>query len=301
MHILFFCITILALVGVVTMTHNTTNGASSPFVSSITAAATSGGNESTLTLIESTTTPLYVHGSISDADGCADVATNGSVTGKFYRSNHASGDGCSADNNDCYTIENAACTKTACDGPEDPDFNYECTIQVQYYADSTTNGPHTDSDWTAKIIATDASTASGNATDGIEMNNTVALNATSSIDYGTNDLGAESGEQTLTTTNAGNSGIDIDLSVNGPMDCSNGQMAANRVHYSQTQWFAYSGGAALSTTLTELELNLANQTNDAVQSTKNTYFKLVTPSIGVGGSCSNTLTITAKADTENGW
>lgn len=294
----------LLLVGsvFVVSTRSTLLAASSPTVNSVTAASSSGGSETSLTLIESSTTTLYVHGTITDADGCADVATNGSVTGKFYRSSHAFGDGCSADNNDCYTIDNASCVKTNCDGtPEDTTFNYECSIPVQYYADTTTTGPHTGSDWTAKISATDASTATGNATDTIEMNNTVALDTTPSIDYGTNDLGSESGEQSLTTTNTGNTSIDIDLSVSGPMNCTSGQIAADRVHYSQTSSFAYSQKPALSTTLTETELDLAPRSNDAAPSTKNMYFKLITPATGVGGSCSNTLTVLAKADSENGW
>lgn len=292
------------LVGVVFVlsTRSALRAAAAPTVNSVTAASSSGGTETALTPIENSATTLYVHGTVTDADGCADVATNGSITGKFYRSNHLNADSCSADNNDCYTINNASCIKTNCDGtPEDTTFNYECSLPVQYYADTTTTGPHAGSDWTAKITATDASTATGSATDTIEMNSTVALDVTSSIDYGTNDLGSESGEQSLTTTNTGNTNIDIDLSVSGPMNCSSGQIAADRVHYSQTSSFVYSQKPALSTTPTETELDLATRSNDAAPSTKNMYLKLVTPATGVGGSCSNTLTVSAKADSENGW
>ncbi len=284
-------------------THSPLHAAAAPTVNSVTTTSSSGGSEtSSFTLIENSTTTVFVHGTITDPDGCADVATNGSVTGKFYRSNHSFGDGCSADNNDCYVFTNAICTKTNCDGtPEDTTFNYECSIPIQYYADTTTTGPHSASDWTAKIIATDAATASGSATDAIEMNSTVALDVTPSINYGTNDLGSESGEQSLVVTNTGNTAIDIDLSVNGSMNCSSGQITPDRVHYSRDSSFAYSQKPALSTTPTELELDLANRSDDAAPSTKNAYFKLVTPSTGVGGSCSNTLTVSAKADAENGW
>lgn len=274
---------------------------SSPLVTNVTAAATSGGSESTLTLIENSATSLYVHGTASDTDGCADVATNGSITGKFYRSNHLNADLCSADNNDCYTISNAACVKTGCDGPEDTVFTFECTALIQYYADTTVAGPHNGSDWTAKITATDASTATGSQSDTIEMNSTVALDVTPSIDYGTINLGAESAQKTLTTTNTGNSGIDIDVSGSGSMSCQSGSIPVENAHYSQSQGFTYADGTPLAQTATEVELNLANQTNDVATSTKNLYFVLKNPALGVGGTCTNTLTISARADIENGW
>lgn len=280
------------------------HGAAAPVVSTATAAATSGGNQSLLTLAENTTTTLYVYGAISDADGCEDVASNGTVTGTFYRSNHANGDTCSADNNDCYAIANAQCTKTSCDGPEDTTFNYECTAQIQYYADSTTAGTHAGSDWTAKITATDATSATGSNVDAIEMNTTIAHSMASSIDYGTVDLDAESSQKTLTIINTGNSGVDIDISADGDMSCSQGTVPVGNVHYSETTGFEYVAGTAVTPSPVEYELNLANRTNDASESTKSMYLKFRMPNpivTALGGTCSNVLTITAKADAENGW
>lgn len=289
---------------VLALTFATAYGAAAPVVSTTTAAATSGGNQSSLSLTENTTTTLYVYGAISDADGCEDVASNGTVTGKFFRSNHANGDTCSADNNDCYAIANAQCTKTGCDGPEDTAFNYECTAQIQYYADSTTTGAHVGSDWTAKITATDASSATGSNTDTIEMSTTVAHTMASAIDYGTVDLDTESSQKTLTITNTGNSGIDIDISANGEMSCSQGTVSVGNVHYSETTGFEYVAGTAVTPSPVEYELSLANRTNDLTESTKNMYLKFRMPNpivTALGGTCSNVLTITAKADAENGW
>ncbi len=273
----------------------------SPVIDSVTAATTSLGNEAQLTLAPNSTTSLFAHGSISDTDGCEDVATNGTVSGTFYRSNHLNGSSCSPDNNDCYQITNASCSKSGCDGPEDTIFNYECSAQIQYYADSTTSGPHVASDWTVKITATDAATAQGIGTDTIEMATTVGLTIPSSIGYGTVNLDGESAEQDLLITNTGNSGIDNDLSVDADMSCTNGVVPAGNVHYATTASTAYTSGTALSTTAQEVELNLAPRSDDSTASTKNIYFKLKMPSSGAGGSCSNTLTVTAKADAENGW
>lgn len=297
----FFVGVTCAFVLLILIFTSNTYGTSAPTVDSVTASATSGGSETTLTLTENTTTALYAYGVITDADGCADVATNGTVTGKFYRTDHLNADSCSPDNNDCYTMTNAQCTKTGCDGPGDNVFNYECTAQIQYYADSTMTGPHTATNWTAKIAATDASTATGANTDTIEMNSTIALDIGSAITYGSLVLSAQSAEQTLTITNTGNTGIDVDTSAASDMTCSTGSIPVSAVHYSMAQGFAYASGTAVSTGSQELELNLANRTNDASASTKNVYFRLLVPASGAGGDCTNIVTITAKTDAENGW
>ena len=277
------------------------HSASSPVVTSVITASTSGGDDTTLTLLESTTATLYVHGAITDADGCEDVANNGTVTGTFYRTTVSGGSACSVDNNDCYTLLNANCTKTNCTGPGDTTLDYECTAQIQYYADSTTSGPHTATNWTAKIQATDASTANGSSTDTIEMNTTIALRTTQSISYGAIDLGAESTQKTLTITNSGNAGIDVDLSANTVMSCADGTIPIENVHYSDTTGFSYANASSTTLIPAQYELNLANRTNDAASSTKNLYFILKMPSTGVGGSCSNALIVDAKADTGGGW
>lgn len=275
--------------------------AAPPVVDTTTVAATSGGAETTLTLVEATTTTLYVWGQITDPDGCADVAVNGTVTGKFYRSNLFNTYNCSADNNDCYAISNNNCAKTGCAGPGDNSFNYECTIPIQYYADSTTAGTHLTTDWTARITATDAAQTTGVNADIIEMNTTIAHNVIPTVAYGTIDLGQESAEQVFSIENTGNSGIDIDFSVNGDMVCNNGTVPAGNVHYASTSGFPYANAIPLSTTATEYELDLTPRSNDSQPASKPLFFKLKLPDAGLAGTCSNTLTTVSKADTEGGW
>lgn len=280
-------------------------GAVAPTVDTVTATNVSGGtNISTFTLVESTTTTLYLHGQITDEDGCADVATNGTVTGKFYRTNHASSFGCVVDNNDCYSISNDSCTKTNCNPPGDNVFNYECTAAIQYYADTTSTGPNSATDWTARITATDAGSLTGSNTDTIEMETTTALNMSPNIFYGTLNLGADSDPVVLSLDNTGNSGIDVDLNVNGDLICTgsgSSNIDAGSVRYSLTSGFDWVSGTALTTTTTELELNHFPRTDDASPSVKNLFFRLRMPSSGIGGNCTNVLSITAKTDTENGW
>lgn len=275
-----------------------------PAVDTTTAAQTSGGSETSFNLTENTTTTLYVHGAITDLDGCEDVAVNGTVTAKFYRTNHASGDGCSADNNDCYVLNNASCTKTSCTGPGDNVFNYECTAPLQYYADSTAQGPHAASNWTAKVTATDQALTFGTQTDTIEMNTLVALNVPANMNYGTIALDAVGTEQILDVTNTGNSGMDTKFQVNGDMICDGGgsvNIPAGNARYTGTTGFAWADGISLSTTLTEFEFNLGPRTSEVSAQIAPIYFLLRMPLNGVRGICTNTMSVVSSADTENGW
>lgn len=278
--------------------------AASPTVDTVTAAQTSGGSQSAFNLNESVSTTLFVHGSITDTDGCEDVAVNGTVTGKFYRSNLGAADTCTNDNNDCYPLLNANCTKTACSGPGDNIFNYECTAEIQYYADSTTAGANVSTDWTAKVKATDQATNVGTLTDTIEMNTLISLAVQANMSYGNISLDTVGPEQTFTVTNSGNSGIDTNLKVDGAMICD-GQgsqnIPAGNTHYSGTSGFSWADGTALTTSNAEFELNLGPRMNDGAPITKDLFFKLKMPVSGLRGMCTNTLTTTALADAEGGW
>ncbi len=277
------------------------NANSTPSVDTVTASATSWGNESAFSLTEGTTTTLYVHGTITDPDGCNDIAQGGTITGKVYRSDVPGGADCAADNTNCYTITNAQCVQSGCTGDGDTTLDYQCSIPIQYYADSTMSGPHAATDWTARITATDASSASGSGTGTIEMNSTIALHTTPSIDYGTINFNDQSAEQTLTVTNTGNTGIDVMVSANGVMSCNSGSIDASNVHYASTPALGYDLGVPLSTTPTKIELDLSHQTQDGIPETKNIYTTLKMPELGIGGNCSNMLITTATADTDNGW
>lgn len=304
----FFLVAMSAALGVVYWSSfvqlPTIHAASAPTVDTVTAARTSGGSQTSFNLVDNATATLYTHGVITDADGCEDVAVNGTVTGKFYRTNHPDTNNCAADNNDCYSITDASCSKTGCTGPGDNTFNYECTTQIQYYADSTMDGPQVATDWTAKITAKDQAQTTGSLTDGIEMNTLIALDVPTSINYGSIALDAVGPQQTLIITNTGNSGLDSKFNVNGPMTCD-GQgsdtIPAGNVHYSGTTGFVWDSGSALSTTLTEFELNLSPRTTDATPQTKDVFFKLKLPTGGIRGACTNTLTAVSSADTEGGW
>ena len=105
-----------------------------PVVDTINTAIASGGSDqSSVNLVEDTTITLYIHGSASDADGCSDINTASNWINVIYRTNHASVESCTADNNDCYqTNEAADLALTSCSGTT---LNYQQTDTIVYHAD----------------------------------------------------------------------------------------------------------------------------------------------------------------------
>lgn len=278
---------------------------SSPTVDTVITTATTGGSDAGnegdagFVIAEgSSTTTIYVRGSASDLNGCEQISTgNGDWKLKLYKtgaSNAGSGATCTtADNNDCYNFTESAVTLANCDsGGSDTAVDYEFAAAVQYWIDPT----DTSGTWTSKVTVTDSASAAANSTDIFEVGSTVALDA-SSINYGSLSLGATSTDNTLTVTNTGNTVIDLDISGTA-MTCSgtsSANIAAANTHWDLTADVAYgSMTGTLSGTPTDVQLDLAARTSESTASTGSMYFKLAVPSAGVSGTCSNTITLTAK-------
>lgn len=279
---------------------STVVGNAAPTVDTVTTAIVSGGaDQSSITLTEGTTRTIYIHGVVTDENGCQDANNSAVWQGRMYRTNHAIGFTCSADSNDCYTP--ASITLTGCTGAGDLNLNYEGTFNVDHYADATDSGaPQAATTWTVGVRAKDASNAQGNNNDTFELSSLLAADATTAINYGTLNLGNTSGQQTITITATGNRAIDLDQTASGDMVC-NGQgsqnIPAGNVHLSFTDGFSYGTGDQSVTALaSNIDLSLAQRINDASLQTKNIYARVLMPSSGVYGTCSNSLTFVAKVD-----
>lgn len=271
-----------------------------PSIDSLTTSTTSFGADATeINLLESPSTrTLYIHGTASDPDGCADINAANQWSIKAHRTNHTNGSSCSADNNDCYV---ASIALSGCDGPEDLTLVYQGTVALQHYADPTDAGsPQSGTNWTAYARVEDTVQANHSLADAFEVNSLLALNVTTTIDYGTVQLDAISPQQTLTFTNTGNRALDADQSAGGAMICNaagSQSIAVSATHLSLTDGFTYgTGDQALATNPTVVDLSLALRTNDAAPLSKDVYLKLKMPLNGVRGACENTLTFTAKVD-----
>ena len=306
--VIFLIIAILAAVALVLLvlfytqaddtSQTTVVGNATPTVDSVTTAITTGGaDQATITPTENSTLTLYFHGAATDNNGCDDFDTAGDWSMKLYRTDQ--GSSCSADNNDCYAGDTGDLTITGCTGGGDLSLDYEWTDAIQYFADATDAGsPNAATNWTAQITAVDTAAASGSGTDTFEMASLIALNVTASVNYGTVALGADSAEQTITFTNTGNRAIDADQTADGDMTCTlDGSIPVGNAHIATLTGFTYgTADQALTSGATTVDMSLAQRTSEVTPSTDDWFAILRMPGTGVSGTCSNTVTFTAKAD-----
>ena len=307
--LLLFISGLLVLLVVVTLrsqaddssTSATINNAT-PSVDTITISDTSlGSSIGNIDLNENTTKTVYVHGAYSDANGCSDVATSGSLTLRFFLT--PSGSTCTQNDTNCYTTGSTGYTCNystvpgdSCSGGSDTTANYECSVPLQYFAVPTDNGsPNQFTDWRGLITAVDGSNATGTLYYGVEVNTLRALDVTASINYGSLSVGATSGTDVPSTiTNTGNDD-DLDVEISGTsMACTAGTIAVGNQKYSLTASEAYGSMIALSGTPVTQQTNIPAATVVATPSTDDVYWKLQVPN-GVSGSCSGTTTFSAVA------
>lgn len=279
-----FCLTFY---GVTLFTPNpgyaSTNG---PAINSFTVAQTAGGGESSIYLTEGTTTPVYLHGTGSDPSGCEDVTVNGDISGVLYRNDMD--EHCRNYEVNCYPFNRFDCSFSSCSTYPDTSFNFECVLDVEYYASADS--------WTGYIEISDGSGNDIESTDGVQIESLLAVELTGPLEYGQLSFDSTSTTQTLTIQNTGNMPVDTLLSVDGDMQCDMGSIPAENVRYSETAPFSWGTGAALSTVPTELELDLPAQNHRSTIQSSDLYFRLKMPENGAGGSCSNVLTVTATED-----
>ncbi len=253
-----------------------------------------------LTLNEGTAVNLYVRGSVSDSNGCADLDH---VSIKVYRSSATDGANCVPDKNDCYsaTVPKAQFTTDSCSGAGDSDASFETVVPIENFADPTdAGGPYADDTWKVTAMAFDTIGDSGELSADFEIKSLAAFSlSTDALNYGSIDLGATSPQQSVIFTNTGNREVQAYVNADSNL-VSNltgpANIASTAVHYSLTDGFTYgTGDTAIELTQTLLDLALVRQTDDATAPTKPSYFRLKVPNFGVNGTYSNTVTFTAYA------
>lgn len=279
-------------------TETATVSNAAPSVDSTTISTSSyGSSASSLTLTENTTTTTYVFGTATDTNGCEDIDATSNYALQMYRTDVSGGSSCTADDNDCYRATSATTVDQCTAGGSDTTARYQFNVAMNYFADATDTGaPNAATNWTARVVTTDDSSAASSAsTATTEVASLIALDATSSISYGTIALAGTSSQQTATITNTGNRNMDATVAADGGMTCDGrGTISVGQVHWSLTSSFAYASGTVLTTSAVSLNNSTAQRTG-GVSSTPS-YWLLQLPSTGIAGTCTNTLTLTAQAD-----
>jgi hypothetical protein len=316
---------VVALVFVYTRAGNTTTGGGAtttaqvanvpPTVDSVDIAYADNGpnldEASGIDLTLGTTKQVVISGTISDANGTDTQGDNtyGDVSGVsvvFYRSGVANADSCTADMNNCYRaqLSDSSCTLSGNSGTT---VHYACTLNLQYFTDSTqAGGEYPTDNWVAKVTATDLSSTTGTLSGTTNVNALLALNIPTSIAYGQFALGATTTaaaaeapgtNRVMTITQEGN--ILADVNVKGSdMTCD----ALGTIPVANEAWatsvVAYSAATPLTASDVNTGLDVNYQTDDNFStnpSTKDLYWHIKIPSTGVRGVCTGANTISIIA------
>jgi hypothetical protein len=186
---------------------------------------------------------------------------------------------CTDNENNCYQIASTSCSFTGCSGNT---CSLQCRADIQYIADATDVGStYPSENWLSRLQVED--TAGERDVDtslGVELLTLFGLSVTSSINYGSLEVGQNTGAVNSTTTvnNTGNSGIDIQLAGT---DLTSGQttIPVGSQKYSTTT-FAYGSCSIcdlLTGSATNVEIDLPKPTATSTPSTDDVYWGIEVP------------------------
>jgi len=246
-----------------------------------------------VTLIENTTKNVVCAGTVTDNDGFADVTA---VGGFLYRT--SIGTSTASDNNNLYRLYgDSQCIPSGGSGLSE---TYTCTFPVQYYADPTDAGSPNDADtWSCELHPRDAVATGTPAVDTIEMASLMALDVTASIPYGSVDANTDTGStnQSTVVTNTGNRDMDPQVSGANMTDGGSNTIVVGQQKYADSAFTYSSGGIALTTTPTTINITLPQQTTDGGGGvvTDSVLWGLGVPNGTVNASYTGTNTFTAAA------
>ena len=234
------------------------------------------------------TTSVSVGATITDANGCNDIA---SVDIAVYKNGTTCTSVANANDDTCYfaTVASSSADISGCSGGSDTSSVLSHTFDFKSFADPGT--------WTANITPTDIEATGISASSSVALNETLALDVTSSLNYGAVAGGSSSvGDHTITTTDLGNVAIDFDL-IGSDLICNGGVNPQGSIPTGNLQYdlasFTYGNGTALSsTTQTAVNANLATTSVASPTTSADTYWQVAVPS-GVRGICSGQITFSA--------
>jgi len=240
------------------------------------------GADAAITLTAGSTVTVTCNATLTDNNGYSDID---SASATLYHSTSSSG--AADDENVHYT--NSSCTLGT--NTSATDVPVTCSFTLNYMA---LNGT-----WTCNITADDG-TATASGTDTNTVNSLAALDVVeTTINFGSMSLGSNSSTaQYINITNTGN--IQIDAQFSGTdYSCTIGTIPVGNTRYSLSSLPYDNMTTSLTTsavTQTNFDLGVRGvATSDGVDSKKNEYWTILIPSTGVGGTCTNTITVTAVA------
>ncbi len=254
----------------------------------VASAVSVNSGDAAVTLTENATTSVTCAGTVTDADGYADIAAVGA-----YLFRTAAGTSTADNKNHKYSAYgDSECVPSNGSGNSE---DYACTFAFEYYADPTDTGsPYASDDWTCELWPEDAVATGTPATDTIEVNSLIALGVTGTIDYGTIDPNTDTGStnQTTTITNTGNRAIDPQISGADMSDGAN-TIPPSAQKYDASAFTYNTGGTSLLSTPTIFDLELPQGSAGTVPVTDTIYWGIGIPDGTLSGTYTGTNTFTA--------
>src|SRR3989339_611776 len=260
----------------------------------VVATSTLGTHASSISPSPHSTKTLYVHGTVTDPNGCETIDNTTLWDIAFY-STVLADEACIADEQQCYQPAASGLTFTDCSGPTDTTLTYEFQVPLQYFADAagwTSYAKVNDPTLDPVQSDTDSTTTTIASLYAINVNET-------SVEYGEQIVGATYASGVgVTVQNWGNvDGLDPLVSQNnasgdtedpatGRWLCTVGTMPVTATTISNAIAGTYT---AMSNTPTAVDISIPQATAaDDVLSDVDFYTKLTIPE-GVGGTCSSVL------------
>lgn len=223
-----------------TITTLVTVPAATPSISSVRL-----NSNNSITLTPNATTTVYVNYTVTDANGCGDIAN---ISSTVFRVGGASStcevEAPTTNNLNCYIY--ASNTTSSCISSSQ--LNGTSTFYLYYFAQATDASSSFSNDaWTAYVVAKSASgitSTTGNATSSYDTLNTLNAIAvsTTTINYGTVPANTNTGNtnQLVNAVDAGNSSTSLQLYASQTLVNGSNSISTSSQHYA-TSTFTYGG------------------------------------------------------------
>lgn len=232
-------------------------------------------------------TTISCNASVWDGNGVADIIT---VNATFYDQSLSQS---SDPDNANWHYTNGSCLQFQADTNT---ANYTCTFSLRYF---TYNGS-----WACNVTIVDGSDNRNSSDLSGSINQLVALDSSSLIEFGNVQPESVSAEQTLLLTNVGNTGFNVSTNGYGEtpndnlsMVCGSSQdINITYLHYAVQAGLSHAAKTALLTDITEISnFKLPKRTSEAgfESDRNNTYWTIEVPTAMKTDTCNGTLLLYA--------
>lgn len=194
-----------------------------------------------ISLTPGATTTIYATGTVTDFNGYTDLVLG---TSTIYRS--GAGAACTADTNNCY-ISNTSnmCSFTNCSGNT---CTLSCRADIYFNADATDVIPYEGEEWLAYLEVSDTDGAYDFASAlGVELYTMRALSVDNNINYGSLEVGNNTGAVNASTSIANLGNIPFDIEVEGS-DLSDGNVSTIPANQQRFASSTFSYGSCVTCT-----------------------------------------------------